>query len=199
MSYSIQSVAYCEPLQFATLIARRLLGRALSVTVTVVGGGLAGSEAALRVIVRSAESALPMAGAQIAVSLTKAPGLSRMVYEGLTGGDGTADVAFTVPDDLEGVAALVVETRTAAGEGRIERAIRIVIVGRARAAIPARPGEIGTTIAVDIADVEESAQRVVELGGSLGERHTWQRFEWRICFDPEGNEFDIARVGQEAA
>ena len=50
-----------------------------------------------------------------------------------------------------------------------------------------------------VLNLEAAEERVVELGGTLGERHTWQRFEWRTCFDPEGNEFDIARVVQDAA
>lgn len=87
-----------------------------------------GSEAALRVIVRSAGAtlgAVPVAGAEIAVSLRGASGAARPVYEGVTGTDGTANVAFTVPDDLSGTADLVVETRSAAGEGRIERPVTI--------------------------------------------------------------------------
>ena len=84
-----------------------------------------GSEAALRVIVRSAESALPLAGAEIAVSLAQAPDVARLVYRGLTGADGTAAVTFTVPEDLEGAASLVVETRSGAGAGRIERPVHI--------------------------------------------------------------------------
>jgi len=83
-----------------------------------------GSEAALRVIVRSAEAA-PVAGTEVAVSLVKAPGLARLVYEGVTGASGSADVAFTVPDDLSGTANLIVETRSAAGESRIVRPIRV--------------------------------------------------------------------------
>ena len=42
-----------------------------------------------------------------------------------------------------------------------------------------------------VADLEAAEQRVVELGGSLGERQTWQTFLWRVCQDPEGNEFDM--------
>lgn len=42
-----------------------------------------------------------------------------------------------------------------------------------------------------VADLEAAERRVVELGGSLGERQTWHTFEWRVCRDPEGNEFDI--------
>ncbi len=78
-----------------------------------------GTEAALRVIVRSLGAA-PVAGAEIAVRLA-----SQVVYEGATDASGSADVAFTVPDNLSGAADLVVETRSAAGESRIVRPIRI--------------------------------------------------------------------------
>ncbi len=42
-----------------------------------------------------------------------------------------------------------------------------------------------------VADLEAAERRVVALGGALAERHTWETFLWRICRDPEGNEFDI--------
>lgn len=78
-----------------------------------------GAEAALRVIVRSLGAA-PVAGAEIAVRLA-----SDLVYAGVTDASGSADVAFRVPDDLSGLTDLVVETRSAAGESRIVRPIRI--------------------------------------------------------------------------
>lgn len=45
-----------------------------------------------------------------------------------------------------------------------------------------------------VADLETAEMRVVELGGSLGERHTWQEFMWRTCHDPDGNEFDVMQA-----
>ena len=42
-----------------------------------------------------------------------------------------------------------------------------------------------------VADLEAAERRVLALGGSLEERQTWQTFLWRVCRDPEGNEFDI--------
>jgi len=101
-----------------------------------------GTEAALRVIVRSAEAtlgAVPVAGAEVAVRLA-----SRLVYEGVTDASGSAEVAFTVPDDLSGAADLVVETRSAGGEDRIvrpitiERAYKIYLAGDKAAY---RPGQ----------------------------------------------------------
>jgi hypothetical protein len=88
-----------------------------------------GSEAALRVIVRSAGAVLgaaPVAGAEIAVSLKAASGVIRPIYQGVTDASGTADVAFTVPNDLSGAVDLVVETRSAAGDERIVRPVNIV-------------------------------------------------------------------------
>ena len=83
-----------------------------------------GTQAALRVIVRSSDTALPLAGSEITVLLQMA-GRALAVYEGTTRDDGSADVTFTVPETAEGAAQLIVETRTPAGESRIERPITI--------------------------------------------------------------------------
>jgi len=45
-----------------------------------------------------------------------------------------------------------------------------------------------------VKDLEGLERRVVDLGGSLGERQTWQDFMWRTCHDPEGNEFDVMQA-----
>ena len=45
-------------------------------------------------------------------------------------------------------------------------------------------------------DLEASEKKVVELGGSLGARSSWQQFNWRTCLDPDGNEFDIMQAEQ---
>ncbi len=87
-----------------------------------------GSQAALRVVVRSVETALPLAGAQVGVSLVKGPGLARTLYQGITDATGTANVAFTVPSDLEGAADLVVETNAA---GSTQRIVHPITVARA--------------------------------------------------------------------
>ena len=47
-----------------------------------------------------------------------------------------------------------------------------------------------------VADLDATEARIEELGGSLGDRHTWESFEWRICHDPEGNEFDVMQAQQ---
>ena len=48
-------------------------------------------------------------------------------------------------------------------------------------------------------DLGAAEQRVVALGGSLGERYSWQDFNWRTCLDPDGNEFDIMQAQNVAA
>ncbi len=84
-----------------------------------------GRSAALRVIVRSADTALPLAGAEVVVSLYAAPDVIRHVYRGVTDADGAAEVTFTVPEDLPQTADLVVETRSPAGEAQIVHPIRV--------------------------------------------------------------------------
>ena len=83
------------------------------------------SKASLRVIVRSAEEATPVEGAEVVVRIGRTPGLARLIFSGQTGADGTANVNFTVPDDIQGEANLVVETRSAGGEDQIVRPITI--------------------------------------------------------------------------
>ncbi|MBN1919789.1 MAG: zf-HC2 domain-containing protein [Anaerolineae bacterium] len=85
-----------------------------------------GSAAALRVVVRERATATPVAGAEVAVSIGKAPGLAREVYRGMTGADGTAAVAFTVPADLEGAAELRIETHSDVGSEVLVRPITVV-------------------------------------------------------------------------
>ncbi|MBN1488042.1 MAG: zf-HC2 domain-containing protein [Anaerolineae bacterium] len=74
-----------------------------------------GSQAALRVIVRCSESAIPLAGAQIAVSLSQGTQLATTVYQGLTDNSGSAEVSFKVPEDMSGKAELMVTTETPRG------------------------------------------------------------------------------------
>lgn len=44
------------------------------------------------------------------------------------------------------------------------------------------------------ADLEAAEKKVVGLGGSLGNRSSWQQYQWRTCLDPDGNEFDIMQA-----
>ncbi len=84
-----------------------------------------GSPAALRVVVRSVDDGTPVPGAEIRVRLERAPGLSAVVFEGTTDPQGTAEVTFTVPDDLEGKAQIVVETHSELGRDRVARPITV--------------------------------------------------------------------------
>ena len=45
-----------------------------------------------------------------------------------------------------------------------------------------------------VLDLEGALARVSDLGGSVGEEHTWQGFHWFTCSDPEGNVFDIMQA-----
>ncbi len=84
-----------------------------------------GSQAALRVIVRDARQAEPLAGADVVVRIGRTPGLARLVYSGQTDDSGSTAVAFTVPDDLEGQASLVVETNAAGSTAQLVQPITI--------------------------------------------------------------------------
>ena len=48
-----------------------------------------------------------------------------------------------------------------------------------------------------VQDLEGTEAKIVEMGGSLGDRHRWHDAEWRVCRDPEGNEFDVMRAPSE--
>ncbi len=88
-----------------------------------------GSQAGLRVLVRSTDEAIgksePVEGAEIVVRIGRTPGLASIVYTGQTDASGSAEVAFKVPEDLEGEASLIVETSSAGGTDRIVRPIVI--------------------------------------------------------------------------
>ena len=104
-----------------------------------------GSAAALRVIVRDRATATPVPGAEIAVSIGKAPGLAREVYRGVTDATGAAAVAFTVPADLEGAAELRIETTSTAGSETlvhpitVARAFRVLLMPDKPAYRPGQP------------------------------------------------------------
>ena len=88
-----------------------------------------GTQAALRVLVRDPDTAQPTPNAEVAISLApkggKSPGLASPVWRGRTDKLGTAQVAFTVPDQAEGEAELVVETRSDMGTSTVSHAITI--------------------------------------------------------------------------
>jgi len=87
-----------------------------------------GSPAALRVLVRDVNDATPVADAEVTVSVaSRAPGRAKEVlFAGQTDAYGTSDVLFTVPDDLEGEAELIIETRSEKGADEVTRPIQVV-------------------------------------------------------------------------
>ncbi|MDF1513731.1 MAG: zf-HC2 domain-containing protein, partial [Anaerolineae bacterium] len=88
-----------------------------------------GSRGALRVVVQSLgsvlPSALPVAGAEVVVSLKDTTGTVQKLYEGETDRYGSADITFAVPDSVEGSVELIVDTTSTAGSEKIIRPIRI--------------------------------------------------------------------------
>lgn len=48
-------------------------------------------------------------------------------------------------------------------------------------------------------DLDATLDRVRALGGSVGDRQEWQGFVWRMCFDPEGNVFDVMQAQEPPA
>jgi predicted enzyme related to lactoylglutathione lyase len=48
-----------------------------------------------------------------------------------------------------------------------------------------------------VPDLEATQRRIADLGGTLGNRHTWGGYVWRTFLDPEGNEFDVMQAPGE--
>ena len=85
-----------------------------------------GSQAAVRVLVRDTSSGAPLTEAAIKVSLRPASGgKDVLLYEGKTNAQGSADVAFDVPDSPEVSQTLVVETRSSLGSDVLEQAVTL--------------------------------------------------------------------------
>jgi anti-sigma factor RsiW len=125
-----------------------------------------GSQAALRVIVQSTEKAEIIAGADVVVKIGRAPGQARTVYTGQTDANGTANVSFTVPQDLQGQADLTVETISADGTDRIVSPIVIkrdykLLLNSDKPAY--RPGQTihMRTLALDAVNLEPAASRQI--------------------------------------
>ena len=131
-----------------------------------------GSRAALRVLVRSAgetaDEVEPVEGAEVVVRIGRTPGLASVVYTGHTDANGTAEVTFTVPDDLEGQASLVVETASAGGTDQIVRPITIarsykLLLSSDKPAY--RPGQTLhlRTLTLDAVDLQPAAGQEIEF------------------------------------
>jgi hypothetical protein len=150
-----------------------------------------GSRAALRVIVQSTEEAEAIAGADIVVKIGRAPGQARAVYTGQTDANGTANVSFTVPRDLEGQADLVVETASSGGTDQIVSSIVIerdykLLLSSDKPAY--RPGQTihMRTLALDAVELKPAADQKIALyiEGPQGQEVAYQK--------ADASEFGIA-------
>jgi hypothetical protein len=85
-----------------------------------------GSQSAVRVIVQDTKDGAPLAGAQVSAVL-KAPagGEETLLYSGITGPNGTAEVVFRVPAYVEGEQILRIETRSQFGSDTVERPVNL--------------------------------------------------------------------------
>ncbi len=54
------------------------------------------------------------------------------------------------------------------------------------------PGRNRLHLDAEVADLDEAAARIEQLGGSFVEDHEIGGFAWKVMADPEGNEFCIA-------
>lgn len=48
-----------------------------------------------------------------------------------------------------------------------------------------------------VPDLDATCERIEAMGGSVVATHSWESYRWRICQDPEGNEFDVMQVPQQ--
>ena len=49
-----------------------------------------------------------------------------------------------------------------------------------------------------VEDLDATLTRIEALGGRAGERQEWQGYLWNLCYDPEGNVFDVMQAQQPA-
>jgi hypothetical protein len=85
-----------------------------------------GSQSALRVVVRDSRDATPLPGASIKVSLQPAAGGPAVeLYRGTTDAQGSAEVSFVVPEDLDPSQILIVETDSDLGSDDIQRPVTV--------------------------------------------------------------------------
>jgi len=86
-----------------------------------------GSTASLRVVTRDSKNAEPIENAAIRVSLQPVNGGGPiLLYEGVTGEHGAADVVFKLPADAEPDQTLIVQTSSELGSDTIERSVTLV-------------------------------------------------------------------------
>jgi uncharacterized protein YfaS (alpha-2-macroglobulin family) len=85
-----------------------------------------GSATSMRVIVRDVSDQKPIAGADVNVSVQpQAGGASVPLYSGVTDDLGVANVAFTLPADIDPAQQLIVESSSALGTDHLEQEIMV--------------------------------------------------------------------------
>jgi predicted enzyme related to lactoylglutathione lyase len=62
-----------------------------------------------------------------------------------------------------------------------------------------RTGKTRVHLDFAVPDLAATERRIVELGGTVGEQHTFHQFRWKVCADPEGNVFDVMEAPPAAA
>jgi predicted enzyme related to lactoylglutathione lyase len=62
-------------------------------------------------------------------------------------------------------------------------------------------GQSNTPVHLDfhVPDVEAAAQRVIQLGGTVGDRHEEVGSVWRQAFDPDGNVFCLMGAAEPSS
>ncbi len=83
------------------------------------------SDASVRVVVQDFGAGQPIASAHVKVSLKPAGGRAIPLFEGQTDETGSLPVTFHVPADAPAEAHLIVETRSAVGQDRVEQPVTI--------------------------------------------------------------------------
>lgn len=58
----------------------------------------------------------------------------------------------------------------------------------------AKAGKNRVHLDLVVENLDAALERVRLLGGSVGDRQTWQGHIWNVCADPEGNVFDIMQA-----
>ncbi len=57
-----------------------------------------------------------------------------------------------------------------------------------------RIGKNRVHLDIAVPDLDGTLERIEALGGTVGERQEWQGFVWNLCYDPEGNVFDVMQA-----
>src|SRR5262249_21211617 len=110
-----------------------LLAKAHETALTSGQEFVAGSTASLRCTVQAVKSlteTLPLAGADVTIRLKDKDGKARELYSGKAGADGVAAIQFKVPAVPGGQYKLEVATKSAIGEEKLEREVRVKSEGK---------------------------------------------------------------------